>query len=261
MSSSNIGGNIGGNIGNDASGIDWKQVASPDLLEQMDDSIEVQIAKVNEQSQRRRDKIMKRAAKQEAQRKVEEEKRKAKEEAKQKAEEEKWKAEVEEKQKAEENKHRAEEEYRAQAKVKRKQKANVREATEAFRAKIAQGGAQGAKPKVCNLSLSYFSFANFPFCFYSLVGQRANTCLMRASKGGIPLATIAGEAATARGVSCPRTRALQHAAGAVWPRSSAISRCPSARWRGRLAGRKGRRARRRQPRSRHRREEVRSARG
>ena len=47
MSSSNI----GGNIGNDTSGIDWKWVASPNLLEQMDDSIEVQIAKVDEQSQ------------------------------------------------------------------------------------------------------------------------------------------------------------------------------------------------------------------
>ena len=41
--------NIGSNIGNNASGIDWKQVASPDLLEQMDDLIEVQIAKVDEQ--------------------------------------------------------------------------------------------------------------------------------------------------------------------------------------------------------------------
>ena len=80
--------NIGGNIGNDASGIDWKRVASPDLLEQMDNSIEVQIVKVNEQSQRRRDKIMKRAAEQEAQRKAKEEKCKAEEEAKQKAEEE-----------------------------------------------------------------------------------------------------------------------------------------------------------------------------
>ncbi|KIM54996.1 hypothetical protein SCLCIDRAFT_30696 [Scleroderma citrinum Foug A] len=143
MSSSNI----GGNIGNDASGIEWKRVALPNLLEQMDDSIEVQIVKVDEQSRRRHDKIMKRAAKQEAQRKVEEEKCKAKQEAKQKAEEEKWKAEEEEKQKAEENKCRAKEEYRAQAEVKRKQKADTREATKVFRAKIAQGGVQGAKPK------------------------------------------------------------------------------------------------------------------
>ena len=92
--------------------------------------------------------------------------------------------------------------------MKRKQKANVQEATEVFRAKIAQGGAQGVKPKVRNLSLSYFFFANFLFCFYSLVRQRANMCLMRASKGGIPLATVAGEAATARGVSCPWMHAL-----------------------------------------------------
>ena len=228
-------------------GIDWKRVVSPNLLEQMDNLIEVQIAKVNEQLQRRHDKIMKRMAEKEAQRKVEEEKRKAEEEAKQKAKEEKRKAEEEEKQKAKENKRRAEEKYRAQAEVKRKQKADAREATEAFRAKIAQGGAQGAKPKVHNLSLSYFFFANFLFCFYSLIGQRANMCLMRASKGGIPLATVAGEAATARGVSCPQMRALRHAAGAIWPRSSAISRCPPARWRRRRAGRKGRRARHRRP--------------
>ena len=144
MSSSNI----GGNNGNNASGINWRQVASPNLLEQMDNSIEVQIAKVDEQLWRRRNKIMKRVAEQEVQRKAEEEKHKAEEEAKQKAEE--------EKQKAEENKRRAEEEYRAQTKVKRKQRADAQEATEAFRAKIAQGGAQGAKPKVRNLSLSFF---------------------------------------------------------------------------------------------------------
>ena len=118
MSSSNI----GGNNGNDASGINWKQVASPNLLEQMDNSIKVQIVKVDKQSWRRRNKIMKRVAEQEVQRKAEEEKHKAEEEAKQKAEE--------EKQKAEENKCRAKEEYRVQAKVKRKQRANVREATD-----------------------------------------------------------------------------------------------------------------------------------
>ncbi|KIM65170.1 hypothetical protein SCLCIDRAFT_22984 [Scleroderma citrinum Foug A] len=127
MSSSNI----SSNNSNNASGIDWKRVASPNLLEQMDDSI----------------KIMKRAAKQEAQRKVEEEKCKAEEKAKQKAEEEKQKTEEEEKQKAKENKRRAKEKYRMQAEVKRKQKADAQEATEAFRAKIAQGGAQGVKPK------------------------------------------------------------------------------------------------------------------
>ena len=118
MSSSNI----GGNNSNNALGINWKRVASPNLLEQIDNSIEVQIAKVDKQSRRRHDKIMKRAAEQKVQRKVEEEKHKAKEEAKQKAEEEKQKAEEEEKQKAKENKHRAKEEYRAQAEVKRKQK-------------------------------------------------------------------------------------------------------------------------------------------
>ncbi|KIM50883.1 hypothetical protein SCLCIDRAFT_28674 [Scleroderma citrinum Foug A] len=87
MSSSNFGSNFSNNV----LGINWKQVALPNLLEQMDDSIEVQIVK-------------------EAQRKAEEEKCKAKKEAKQKAEE---------------DKRKAKEEYRAQAKVKRQQKANT----------------------------------------------------------------------------------------------------------------------------------------
>ena len=166
MSSSNFSGNNSNNV----SGINWKQVVSSNLLKQMDDSIEVQIAKVNMQSWRRHDKIMKRAAKQEAQRKVEEEKCKAEEEAKQKAEEDKWKAK-EEKQKAEGDKCRAEEEYRVQAKVKRKQKANTQEVTEVFREKIAQGGVQGMKPKVHNHSLSYFSLLTFLFVFTALLGS------------------------------------------------------------------------------------------
>ncbi|KIM65166.1 hypothetical protein SCLCIDRAFT_22978 [Scleroderma citrinum Foug A] len=175
MSSSNI----SGNNSNDASGIDWKWVVSPNLLKQMNNSIEVQIVKVDKQLWQRCNKIMKRVAEQEVQRKAEEEKCKAKEKAKQKAEEEKWKAKEEEKWKAkekekwkakkeekwkakeeekwmakeeekwkaEENKHRAEEEYRMQGEVKRKQKADVQEVTEAFRVKIAQGGVQGMKPK------------------------------------------------------------------------------------------------------------------
>ena len=166
MSSSNFGSNNGNNV----SGIDWKWVALPDLLKQMDNSIKVQIAKVDEQSRRRHDKIMKRAAEQEVQRKAEEEKRKAEEEAKQKAEEDKRKAK-EEMRKAEEDKHRAKEEYRAQAEVKRKQKADTREATKVFRVKIAQGGVQGAKPKVCNHSLSYFSLLTFLFVFTASSGS------------------------------------------------------------------------------------------
>ena len=41
-----------GNNGNSADKIDWQRVASPDLVEQVDDSLEVQIAKFDEQSRR-----------------------------------------------------------------------------------------------------------------------------------------------------------------------------------------------------------------
>ena len=63
----------GGNNGNGADKIDWQCVTLPNLVEQVDDSLEVQIAKFDEQSRCRRDKLMKRAAKQEAQKKAKEE--------------------------------------------------------------------------------------------------------------------------------------------------------------------------------------------
>ena len=47
------------NNGNGADKIDWQRVASPNLIEQVDDSLEVQIAKFNEQSHCRCDKLMK----------------------------------------------------------------------------------------------------------------------------------------------------------------------------------------------------------
>ena len=56
------------NNGSDATTIDWKHVALPDLLEQMENSLEVQITKFNEQLHQQHNKLMKRAAKQEAQR-------------------------------------------------------------------------------------------------------------------------------------------------------------------------------------------------
>ena len=51
-----------GNItdsGNGTDEIDWKHVASPNLIEQVDDSLEVQIAKFNEQLHRQHNKLMK----------------------------------------------------------------------------------------------------------------------------------------------------------------------------------------------------------
>ena len=77
-----------GNNGNGADKIDWQRIASPDLIEQADNSLEVQITKFDEQSHRRRNKLMKRVAEQEVQKKAEEERKKAEEEAKRAAEEE-----------------------------------------------------------------------------------------------------------------------------------------------------------------------------
>ncbi|KIM60183.1 hypothetical protein SCLCIDRAFT_26829 [Scleroderma citrinum Foug A] len=78
----------GGNNSNGADKIDWQHVALPNLVEQVDNSLKVQIAKFDKQLRRRRDKLMKQAAKQEAQKKAKEERKKAKEEAKRAAEEE-----------------------------------------------------------------------------------------------------------------------------------------------------------------------------
>ena len=47
------------NNGNGADKIDWQRVASPDLVEQVDDSLKVQIVKFNEQSCHRHNKLMK----------------------------------------------------------------------------------------------------------------------------------------------------------------------------------------------------------
>ena len=111
----------GGNNGNSADKIDWQRVASPDLVEQVDDSLEVQIAKFDEQSRHRRDKLMKRAAKQEAQKKAEKEaKRAAEEEARRLAKE-------EAKKKAEEDtRKRAEFQARWQANLERKVREKMR---------------------------------------------------------------------------------------------------------------------------------------
>ena len=40
------------NNGNGADKVDWQHVATPDLVEHVDDSLEVQIAKFDEQSRR-----------------------------------------------------------------------------------------------------------------------------------------------------------------------------------------------------------------
>ena len=56
--------------GNDTDKIDWQCITSPNLIEQVEDSLEVQISKFDEQSCRWCDKLMKWMAKQEAQRKA-----------------------------------------------------------------------------------------------------------------------------------------------------------------------------------------------
>ena len=71
----------GGNNGSSAMNIDWRHITSPDLLEQVEDSLKVQIMKFDEQLQWRCDKLMKRTAEEEAKRKAKEERKKAEEKA------------------------------------------------------------------------------------------------------------------------------------------------------------------------------------
>ena len=161
-----------GNNGNGANKIDWQCATTPDLIEQVEDLLEMQIAKFDEQLRCRCEKLMKRAAKQGAQRKAEEERRKAKEEAKRAAEEEARKlAKEEAKKKAKEDaQKRAEFQvwWKADSERKAREKAEAKVVLEAMRAQIAQKAGQSEKPKpkpkVCGMELvsSYF-FTNLFF--------------------------------------------------------------------------------------------------
>ena len=150
----------GANNGNSANKIDWQRVASPDLIEQVEDSLEVQIMKFDEQLHCRRDKLMKQVAEQEAQRKAEEDRRKAKEEAKRAAEEEVRRLAEEDARK------RAEFQpwWQANSERKAREKAKAKAVAEAMRAQIVQKAGQGEKPKpkpkVCGIELfsSYFFY-------------------------------------------------------------------------------------------------------
>ena len=86
MSSGNI--TDSGNNSNGVDKINWQHVASPDLIEQVKNSLEVQITKFDKQLHHQCVKLMKWMAKQEVQRKAKEERKEAKEEAKRVAEEE-----------------------------------------------------------------------------------------------------------------------------------------------------------------------------
>ena len=141
-----------GNNGNGTDKVDWRRVTMPDLIEQEEDSLEVQIAKFNKQLHHQREKLMKRAAKQEVQRKAKEERKQAEEGAKRLAEEDAQK--------------RAKFQARWQADSERKvrEKAEAKVVAEAMRAQIAQKAGQGEKPKpkpkVCGMELfsSYFFY-------------------------------------------------------------------------------------------------------
>ena len=183
-----------GNNGNGANKIDWQCVTSPNLVEQVDDSLEVQIAKFDEQSRWRHDKLMKRAAEQEVQKKAKEERKKAEEEAKRAAEEEARRlAEEEAKKKAEEDAwKRAEFQVWWQANLERKarEKAEAKAVVEAMRAQIAQKAGQGEKPKPkpkvrgIELFSSYF-FTNLFFRYLATSGgQSAHG--QRGSPGVVP---------------------------------------------------------------------------
>ena len=178
----------GGNNGNGANKVDWQRVASPNLIEQVEDSLEVQIAKFDKQLCHQCDKLMKQAVEQEAQ-------RKAKEEARRKAEEDAQK--------------RAEFQAQWQADMERKvrEKAEAKAVAEVMRAHIVQKVVQGKKPKPKVHGMELFS--SFLLLTYSLdfsnVGQPANVHPTRRSRGGTPHATDARRAVTARRVPCLTT--------------------------------------------------------
>ncbi|KIM61147.1 hypothetical protein SCLCIDRAFT_26122 [Scleroderma citrinum Foug A] len=170
------------NNGNGTDKVDWQRVAMPDLVEHMDDLLKVQIAKFNEQSCRRHDKLMKRVAEQEAQKKAEEERKKAKEEAKRAAEEEVRRLAEEDAQK------RAEFQawWKADSERKAREKAEAKAAAEAMRAQIVQKVGQGEKPKPKPKQ-------------HRVASQRAPN---EEVQGWYPCATNAGRAATKMKVKC-----------------------------------------------------------
>ena len=180
-----------GNNSNGTDRIDWQRIALPDLLEQVENSLKVQIAKFDEQSCHRHDKLMKWAAEQEVQRKAEEGRKKAEEEAKRVAKEEvKRLAEEEAKKKAEEDtQKRAEFQAWWQAKSERKVKENAeaKAVAKLMRVQIVQKAVQGKKPKlkVCGMELfSSFLLLTYSFNFSNIGGQ--SVCTQRGSPGVVP---------------------------------------------------------------------------
>jgi len=123
--------------------IDWTRIASPELEGKPTDSIQVQIAKFDEQSRRQQERLMKQAAEQEARRLAEEAARKkAEEEARRVAEEKRKAKEV--------VKRVAEAKAQADFEARRKAEAEVRVKEKA--ASLAAGeemwACLGAKPKM-----------------------------------------------------------------------------------------------------------------
>ena len=171
-----------GNNSNGTDKIDWQRTATPNLIEQVEDSLKVQIAKFDEQLHHRCKKLTKQVAKQEVQRKAEQERRKAEEEAKRVAEEEARKlAKEEAKKKAEEDaQKRAEFQawWKADSGRKVREKAKAKVAAEVMRVQIAQKAGQGEKskpkPKVRGMELfsSYF-FTNLFFQFLATSGGQS----------------------------------------------------------------------------------------
>ena len=218
MSSGNI--TNSSNNSNGADKINWQCVASPDLLEQVEDSLEVQITKFDEQSCCQCNKLMKRVAEQEAQRKANEERKKAKEEAKRVAEEEaKRLTEKEAKKKVEEEaQKRAKFQvwWQAESERKAKEKAEAKAAGKAMKAWIAQNAVQGVKPKpkVCGMELVSSFLLLIYSSDFSNVGQPVSAHPTRRSRGGTPHVTNAGRVATARAASCPTTHTCQRVPGA-----------------------------------------------
>jgi len=127
--------------------IDWMRAPSPELEGKPTNSIQVQIAKFDEQLHQRWERLMKQVAKQEVRRLAEEATKKKAEEEVRRVAEEKWKAEEVAKRVAK-AKARADFEARCKAKaeVRAREKATSLAAGEEMRAWLGLG----MKPKVCD---------------------------------------------------------------------------------------------------------------
>ncbi|KIM63722.1 hypothetical protein SCLCIDRAFT_23905 [Scleroderma citrinum Foug A] len=174
-----------GNNGNGADKIDWQRATMPNLIERVEDLLEVQIAKFNEQLHCRCEKLMKQVAEQE-----EEARKLAEEEAKKKTEEDTQK--------------RAEFQswWKADSERKAREKAEAKAVAEVMRAQIAQKVGQGKKRKESEITkeieeaLGGFSVAGpstWPDPVMQVLDQRLGEVIVAIDRNTRELAWLGGK--------------------------------------------------------------------